>query len=144
MATTQVVKTVSLPRGATFRGDIGKVVKLNTSGQVVLTEAVTDFPVGVLAEADAPAVEGVGQSVAPVGSAIAVALLSPSGILKMKAGAAVTAGQHVLLHATGGTVQGVTTLGTTHDKNHVLGVAVEAAAVNDIFEVLVQPFHYTN
>ena len=144
MATTQAETLLSLERGASLVGDYGEVVKLNTSGQVVLVAAVTDYPIGVVAEGSDTTPSGVGRRVPVAGDAVAVASFGHGGVLKMKAGAAVTAGQFVILHTTDGTVMGVTTLGASHDKYHVIGVALEAAAVGAIFRVLVQPFQYTD
>ena len=48
MATTQVERLISLPRGASLVGDYGEIVKLNSSGQVVLADAVTERDASVL------------------------------------------------------------------------------------------------
>ena len=140
MATSQLCEIVSLPRGATFVGDMFEVVALNSSGQVVLTSAVTDTPVGVIygaaSEKTPPA--GVGQLTYPVGSAVSVALFSKGGIMKMKAGASITRGHLVVLDATGGRVAGAANIAAVSNDNWILGIALDAADDGDIFRVIVQ------
>lgn len=136
--TYQAVKTISLPRGASLLGDYGEVVKLNTSGQVVLTAAATDTPIGIVAESATAAVSGVGKTTPEVGSPVSIVDLEGGGIAMVKAGAAITAGQLVVLDATGGRVAGANTIGDVTDDSWILGVALEAAADGEIFSFKIQ------
>lgn len=138
MATVQNVTVVSIPRGASLVGDFGEVVKINASGQAILTAAATDVAVGVVAEAPNAASTGVGRATPPTGSAVAVALFQGGGILKAKAGAAITAGQLVVLDSTAGRLAGVANVAAVTDDSLMLGVALQAAADGEIFEMLAQ------
>ena len=116
MATDQNVDVITLPRGADFTGDLFEVVKLNTSGQVILTAAATDIPCGVIYEAPSATVTGVGKATPPTGSAATIATLKNGSIVKMKAGAAITAGQVVVLDGTAGRVAGVAAVANRHGR----------------------------
>lgn len=141
MATTQAETLISLPRGASLVGDYGEVVALNSSGQAVVATAVTDHPIGVVAEGSDTTPSGVGRAVPAVGSAVAIAQLQSGGILKVKAGAAITVGQYLVLHATDGTVAGVAAPANVADGQFCLGRALEAASAGQIFRFLATPFY---
>ena len=119
MATQQTMRTIVLDAGGDLSSDQFKIVKLNTAQQVVLVAAVTDHPIGVLQnKPDA------------TGKRALIAVLD-GAILKMKAGAAITAGAIVGMHATDGTIDDTITAAAP-----TVGVAVEAAAgANEIIEV---------
>ena len=129
MATDQRCVVVTLAAGEDLTGDIYEVVKLNASGQVIKTAAATDIPIGVIA-AD--------PGVATVGVAVAVAILGGGGVLKMKAGAAITAGQVVVLDGTAGRVAGVANIAGITNDSLMLGFALDAAADGEILRVLAQ------
>ena len=67
-----------------------------------------------------------------------VAIIGGGGILKIKAGGAITAGQLVVPSATAGRVDGVADIGSLADDQMAIGVALEDAADGDIFSVLAQ------
>ncbi|MYD94232.1 MAG: hypothetical protein F4Y02_11200 [Chloroflexi bacterium] len=136
--TYQAVKTISLPRGASLVGDFAEVVKLDTSGRVVLTAAATDTPIGIVAESATTPAAGVGKQTPEVGSPVSIVDLEGGGIAMVKAGAAITAGQLVVLDSTGGRVAGVANLAAATDDTWILGVALEAAADGEIFSFKIQ------
>lgn len=153
MANAQAVKAVSLVAGEDLRGGYAAALTINSSGQVVqpativpertgdaeptaaqLTAAratATAVIVGALAEE--PAVDR-----ATTGSAVPVALVGGGGVLKMKAGADITAGQLVIQALTGGRVAGAADVGALVADQMAVGVALESAADGDIFSVLAQ------
>ena len=138
MSTYQGIKTISLPRGETLVGDYGEVVKLNASGQVVKVTAVTDTPIGIVAESDTTPPAGVGKITPEVGSPVSIVDLQAGGIALVKAGAAITANHFVVLHTTDGAVTGAANVGAVTDDNWILGVALEAAAAGELFSFKIQ------
>ena len=98
MATYDSVKTVSMIAGADLRTHINSAVTVNNSGRAVLTDSATDHMVGVVAAAPT------GGS----GSVVGVAVIGGGGIMPMRAGAAITAGQLLIPDgSTDGRVSGV-------------------------------------
>ena len=94
MATTNAVSTNTYKAATDFAaGDLGKLVRISAADTVSIVDAVTQTPIGVLAEAPAKA-----------GQAVPVARLQ--GIIKVRAGGAVTAGQ-LAVPAADGRVTGV-------------------------------------
>ena len=99
MANYQAVKVISLPAGEDLTGDYAEIVKLDASGEVVkVTTPATDITVGVLSES-APS--------SATGQGVAVALIGGGGVLKVKAGAAIVAGNLLIPDATDGRVAGI-------------------------------------
>ena len=90
-----------------------------TAGQVVQAAASTDHVYGVL------------QNKPKLGEAAEIRILGTS---KVVSGGTVTEGDYVTSNGSG---QAVT---TTTTKDHVLGIAMESAVVNDIFEIFVVNF----
>ena len=129
MANYQSCKTVSLPAGEDLRGDFAEALTINASGQVVKTSAAANVIVGALAEE---------PSISTAGVAVAVALIGGGGVLKMKAGATITAGQLIVASATAGRVAGVADIAGLAANQMAAGMALEAAAAGDIFSVLAQ------
>ena len=129
MANYQSCRTVTLPAGEDLRGDYAEALTINASGQVVKTTAATSVIVGALAEE---------PSVSTTGVAVPVAIVGAGGVLKMKAGSAVTAGQLVVPDAEAGRVAGVADISSLAADQMAVGVALEAAADGDIFSVLAQ------
>ena len=135
MATSERVMTVSLLQGADLRNNLYGALKLNASGQVVLAGGAaanaTDEIIGVLA---AEPTSG------EVGQAVAVATVNGSGILKMKAGAAVTRNHVIVPHGVANTpagrVAGVDGVSGRAANQIGVGYALEAASVGQIFRVL--------
>ena len=99
MAKYNAITTVTLPAGQAFgRGSIYHLLKVENDGdvgKVVNTDAVTDGAIGVLME-DGPIRDG---------EFVSVALLQ--GVVPMKAGDAITAGQTIVPDATVGRVNGL-------------------------------------
>ncbi len=119
MATTQTMRTIVLEAAGDLSSDQFKLVKLDTAKKVLVVAAVTDIPIGVLQNKPGAA-----------GERALVALLD-GAILKMIAGAAITAGAIVGMHATDGLIDDTITAAAP-----TVGVAIEAAtAANDIIEV---------
>ena len=129
MASYQSCKVVSLPAGEDLTGDFAEALTVNSSGQVIKTTAATNHIVGALAE---------NPAVSTTGVAVPVAIIGGGGILKIKAGGAITAGQLVVPSATAGRVDGVADIGSLADDQMAIGVALENAADGDIFSVLAQ------
>ena len=129
MASYQSCKVVSLPAGEDLTGDFAEALTVNSSGQVIKTTAATNHIVGALAE---------NPAVSTTGVAVPVAIIGGGGILKIKAGGAITAGQLVVPSATAGRVDGVADIGSLADDQMAIGVALEDAADGDIFSVLAQ------
>ena len=130
MANYQAVKVVTLPAGEDLTGDFAEIVKLNAAGQVIKVAAVTDVAIGVLAES-APSSD--------TGQGVPVALIGGGGILKMKAGAAIVAGNLIVPDATDGRVAGIANIAALVANQMAIGIALSAAADGEIFSVLAMP-----
>ena len=116
MATTQTMRTIVLDAGADLSAAQFELVKLNTAQQVILVAATTDIPIGVL------------QNKPDASGKRALIALLDGAILKLKAGAAITAGALVGLDGTFG--RG----GAPGDAGEVdVGVALDAADDGDVF-----------
>lgn len=125
-----VSKNVSMTAGEDLSGDVAESLKVNGSGQVVKTTGATDVIVGVLAEEPADSAVGTSVQVTPIGA---------GGIIGMKAGGAITAGQLIVPDATtNGTVAGVANIGSLADDQMAVGIALSAASSGDIVSVLAQ------
>lgn len=127
MATYEQCTVVNLPAGEDLNGDVYEALKLNSSGRVVKTTAVTDVIVGFLAMDP-------GRTIA-AGDEVAVAVVGGGGVGLAKAGTAITAGQVIVPDATAGRVAGEAAGVATH---YPCGVALEAAADGAVFRVLFQ------
>ena len=135
MASTQNGKAVNLIAGEDLRGDVYELLQVENDagvGKVIKTTAVTNSPIGVLAEEPRTDVTTDGESVP-------VALIAAGGVLKMKAGATITAGQLIVPDVTAGRVAGVANQAALVADSTAIGIALESAVDGDIFEVLVQP-----
>lgn len=122
MASHDAVKTVTLIAGAALTN--GQVLEVTGARTVAPTGAVTDVVVGVCAETVAS------------GSDVPVALLQ--GIVEVKAGGGVTAGEICVPDATG-TVTGVAGTGALAADQMGIGIALNTAVAGEIFEMLAQP-----
>ena len=131
MANYQSCKTVSLPAGEDLRGDFAEALTINASGQVVKTSAVTSHCIGALAEDPA-------KDRDTTRLAVAVTIIGGGGVLKMKAGATITAGQLIVPDAAEGRVAGVANIAELAANQMAVGVALESASDGDIFSVLAQ------
>jgi hypothetical protein len=110
---------VSLAAGADLSSWQYKIVKVSGTGVVTAT-AITDIPLGILQNAPAS------------GKTAEVAV---SGVSKVVAGAAITAGALVGIQVTNGKVKSITA--GTDSTQYVVGQALTAAAADgDIITVL--------
>ena len=119
MAIEERLEQVTAEAGAdlTAAANQFKVVKLTTSGQVVVCTAITDIPFGIL------------QDLAPQNKAVPVAV---GGIVKAKAGATIAAGAQVATKADG-------TLQTAVATQYVIGTARWGGVSGDVISVHLQP-----
>lgn len=116
MAFEQVAEAfeVAIPAGADLRSNLHYIVKLDTSGNVVLAAAATDALLGVIRE--------VGNTGEPI-------TVQYGGIAKVFCGATITAGARV-------TTDGSGKLAAATSGNTVLGVLLSTGAgANDIVSV---------
>lgn len=121
MATEQLVadNTVTYPANADLSAHQFKAVDVNSSGNIVLASAAGQRVIGVLQNKPNAAGQSAGVAV--------------SGVTKMIASAAITAGALVTTTNAGLAVTAATT-------NFILGRAMTAAgAANDVIEVLLMP-----
>ena len=132
MASSQSTVAVNMIAGEDLRGDIYELLKIEDDsnvGKVIKVTATTDTPIGILAEDP--------DSVATTdGMTVPVVLLQ--GIVKIKAGGAVTAGQLLIPDATAGRVIGVANQAALAADVVSVGIAMESAVDGDIFEMLAQ------
>ena len=132
MASSQSTVAVNMIAGEDLRGDVYELLKIEDDsnvGKVIKVTATTDSPVGILAEDP--------DSVATTdGVTVPVVLLQ--GIVKVKAGGAVTAGQLLIPDATAGRVIGVANQAALAADVVSVGIAMESAVDGDIFEMLAQ------
>jgi hypothetical protein len=129
------VKTVPLIAGQDLRGDLWEILQVENDsgvGKVIKATGVTNTIIGVLAEEPR-------SDVSTDGYTVPVALIAAGGILLMKAGASITAGQLIVADATAGRVAGVTGVGSLADDSMAIGIALESAADGDVFPVLAMP-----
>jgi hypothetical protein len=107
----------SFVAGADLTASQSLFVKLNASGQVVPVTAITDSPIGVLLNAPASGFE---------------ALVALTGIIKVIASAAVTAGAVLSVDAAG---KAVTVVPGTDTTRYQVGRALtSASAANVVFQ----------
>ena len=130
MSNYQAVKVVTLPAGEDLTGDFAEIVKLNASGQVIKVTAVTDITIGALSES-APS--------SATGQGVPVALIGGGGIIKVKAGAAIAAGNLLIPDGTDGRVAGIANIAALVANQMAFGIALSAAADGEIFSALAMP-----
>ena len=132
MASMQNTKAVSLIAGEDLRGDVFEILQVENDsgvGKVIKATAVTNTVIGVLAEDP----DGTNST---DGETVPVVLISAGGVIMVKAGATITAGQLIVPDVTAGRVAGVTGVGGLAADSMAIGVALESAVDGDIFEVL--------
>ncbi len=132
MASAQSTVAVNLIAGQDLRGDLYELLHMeDDSGvaKVIKTTAVTNSPIGVLAEE--PRTDATTD-----GETVPVALLQ--GIVKVKAGAAISAGELIVPDTTAGRVAGVANQAALVADSTAIGIALQDAADGDIFEMLAQ------
>ncbi len=133
MASAQSTKAVNMIAGEDLRGDLFEILQVEDDsnvGKVIKATAVADTVIGILAEEPDP-------DATTDGLTVPVVLLQ--GIVKVKAGASITAGQLIVPDATAGRVAGVADVGSLADNSMAIGVALESAVDGDIFEILAMP-----
>ncbi len=133
MATQVNVITISMIAGEDLRGDQFEILQVEDDGgdgRVIKATAVANTVIGVLNnEPDAAATTD--------GSVVSVALLS--GIVKVKSGGTVTAGDLVVPDTTTGRVVTVANAAALAADSMAIGVALETAADGQIFPMLAMP-----
>ena len=132
MAVYENCTVITMTAGGDLRDDIYKALTVNAAGRVVLTDAATDVIVGFLGENPR-------SDVATTGNEVPVVLIGGGGRLKAKAAGAVTRGHLIVPSATAmrnGQVDGVATPGALANDQMAVGIALEAAADNQVFEIL--------
>ena len=134
MASFEAAKAVNLIAGEDLRGDLHEVLKIEDDanvGKVIKATGLTDTIVGILGEE--PRTDATTD-----GETVPVVLLE--GIVKVKAGATITAGQLVTVDAgTPGRVAGVADQAALVADGMAIGIALESAVDGDIFEMLAMP-----
>lgn len=132
----QAPKLVNLIAGEALTADVYEIVTMENDGgvaKVIKASAVTETVVGVIAE-NLDATNGAD------GETVSVALISGGGVLYMKAGAAITAGDLVVADSTAGRVaSGGANVAALVADAFAFGIALNTAADGDIFPVLVMP-----
>ena len=131
MANYQSSKAVSFVAGEDLRGDLYEALTVNSGGRVAKTTLSTDVIIGTLAAEPR-------NDAATTGETVPVAIVGGGGVLKMKAGAAITAGQLIVPGTTAGRVLGVANIEGIGGNQLAVGMALEAAADGDVFSVLAQ------
>lgn len=135
MASSQNTKAVNLIAGQDLRGELYALLQIENDsgvGKVIKTTGVTNSPIGILAENPR-------SDATTDGETVPVVLISAGGVGKLRAGAAITAGQLIVPDSTAGRVAGVANVGALAADSMAIGVALESAADGDIFEVLLGP-----
>lgn len=133
MASAQAPKVVNILAGEDLRGDLFELLQIEDDGgvgKVIKVTGVTNIAVGVLAEDPDGAATTDGEMVP-------VALLN--GIIKMKAGGTVTAGDVVVSDTTAGRVVTVAAIADMVADSFAVGIALETAADGEIFACLAMP-----
>ena len=133
MASNQCTVAVNLIAGQDLRGDIYELLRIENdggTGKVVKTTAVTNTAIGVLGENPY-------SEESTDGKTVSVVLLQ--GVVAMKAGGSITAGQLIVPTTTAGRVRGVANVGALAADSMAVGVALESVVDGDIFNVLAMP-----
>ncbi len=130
MASVQATKAVNMIAGEDLRGDVFEILQIEDDsnvGKVIKATAVANTVIGILAEdPDGTATTD--------GETVPVVLLQ--GIVKVKAGATITAGQLIVPDTTAGRVAGVANAAALAADSMAIGVALQSAVDGDIFEML--------
>ncbi|KFH18430.1 hypothetical protein ELZ19_06705 [Brucella abortus] len=133
MATSESTRAVNMIAGEDLRGDLFEILQIENDGgvgKVIKATGVTNTVIGVLAEEPR-------KDVSTDGETVPVILLH--GVVPMKAGDSITAGQLIVPDATAGRVAGVANVGALAADSMAIGVALESASDGDIFRVLAMP-----
>lgn len=134
---TKSATIVSMLAGESLDGDIYEILTVENDGgvaKVVKSTAATQVIVGVLAE-------DLGSTLAADGKVVPVYTIAHGGIIPMKAGHAVTAGEIAVSYGatTPGTIDGVANLGALGVDQMGIGIILESGVAGDIVSVLAMP-----
>lgn len=134
---TKSATIVSMIAGQSLDGDIYEILTIENDGgvaKVIKSAAATDVIVGVLAE-------DLGSTLAADGKVVPVYTIAHGGIIPMKCGGAVTAGEIAVSHGatTPGTIEGVAGLGALVADQMGIGIILESGVTGDIVSVLAMP-----
>lgn len=132
MATFQAAKAVNMVAGENLNGDLYEALKIDSDGRVIKCTAAADVIVGVLGEDPGrTTVDGV--------DTVPVILLQ--GVILVKVGATVTAGQIAVSHGatTPGTFTAVANTGALAVDQMGFGVFLEGGAAGAIVRMLAMP-----
>ncbi len=132
MASTQATRAVNLIAGEDLRGDFAELLQFendNGVAKVIKTTAVTNTPIGVLGEDPDSAATTDGETV-PV--------VMLEGVVLVKAGANITAGQLIVPDTDAGRVAGVANQAALVADSTAIGIALVSAVDGDIFPMFAQ------
>lgn len=130
MASFETARAVNLIAGEDLRGDLYEILQIENDGgvgKVIKATAVTETVVGILAEEPRSDATTDGENV-PV--------VMLEGVVKVKAGATITAGELIVPDVTAGRVTGVANVGPLADDSMAIGIALKSAVDGEIFEML--------
>jgi hypothetical protein len=129
----QKIETVSLTAGADLRtpGLYSLLTIENDGGvaKVIAATAPTQTPIGILAEQP-------DAGLSTDGLVVPVAMLK--GIVPMRAGGTITAGNLIVAHTVAGRVVGVANVAALAADTIAVGVAMTSAVDGDVFDVFAQ------
>ena len=136
---------VTMTAGGDLRNERGALLRVDNTGRVQLATAAAGA-VGVLAmNPDGSSTQRSGAvgtaetGTGTTGNVVPVALIGCGGILTVRAGAAITAGQLIVVDATAGRAAGVAAFTNLTGNQMGVGFALEAAADGEFFRMLAQP-----
>ena len=136
MASSEANKSVTLIADTSIlTGDIYRLVKITAENTVGRAVASTDTPIGVLGENPAPS-GAAGAAQVPAAQSLPVTLLQ--GRVKVLAGGTLAVGDLVIADANGAGIDGGANQAALAADVVAVGVALEAAVVNQIFEMQAQ------
>ena len=130
MASFETARAVNLIAGEDLRGDLYEILQIENDGgvgKVIKATAVTQTVVGILAEEPRSDATTDGENV-PV--------VMLEGVVKVKAGATITAGELIVPDVTAGRVIGVANVGALAVDSMAIGIALKSAVDGEIFEML--------
>lgn len=133
MASFENAEAVNMIAGEDLRNDVYEILQVENDsgvGKVIKATGVTNTVVGILAE-------NPDSDQTTDGLTVPVVLLK--GVVNVKAGATITAGQLIVPDTTAGRVAGVANVGALAVDSMAIGVALESAVDGDIFAILAMP-----
>lgn len=138
MASSEANRAVTrIADSSILTGDLNRLVKITGENTVGRAVAATDSPIGVLAENPAPS-GAAGAAQDPVLQALPVIMLASGGTVKVLAGGTLAVGDLVVSDAEGRGVDGGADQAALAADVVSAGFALEAAVINQIFEMQAQ------